>query len=392
MRILYYSSHPQLNLSLQTGPGTHMREMIQAFKNSGHEVLPVIIGDILKSESQLGPAQATNYRMKTILKVLLPSAFWRSLKELKLLRRDTQAESLLEIQLMTFKPDLIYERAAYMQRSGLRVARKYGIRHFMEINAPFLPETNYFEKSGTWLRKKAIAIEKEQISEPEKVFVVSSVLKSYYSPYTSNPDKIIVTPNCIDPDKIDIDYILKQELNNRLNLDGQFIVGFVGSIFSYHGVDILIRAMPPLLKKYPNSILLIVGDGHLIPELKQLAGSLQIGSKVIFTGSIPHNQVFTYIDLMDITVMPKSNSYGSPVKIFEYGIMGKAVIAADTIPIRDVMESMKDGILIEPNAQVLSDAIVQLIENKELRISLATHFKEKIIQNYTWMKTVEKIM
>ncbi len=392
MKIIYYSAHPQLKLGLQTGPGTHMREMIRALQNAGHEVLPVILGDILHPENKTDTAQKNRRKINDFIKILLPGILWRTLKELKLLKLDTFAEGILNDRIQSFHPNLIYERGSYMQLSGIRISKKYGIRHFIEINAPFLRETDYFEQAPTWLRKKAIRSEKQQIKNADKVFVVSSFLKEYYSRYTSNVDKIIVTPNCIDPDKIKVDEELKQTLKNKYNPDDKIIVGFVGSIFGYHGVDLFIGAMASLMKTNSNLIVFIVGDGHLIPKLKQLSESLQVQNQVIFTGSVPHQQVFTYIDLMDITVLPKTNDYCSPVKIFEYAAMGKAVIAANKSGVRDVLTDRIDGLLAEPTENSLRLSIQSLIADKAFRISLAEHFKKKVLGNYTWSETAKKIM
>jgi glycosyltransferase involved in cell wall biosynthesis len=96
--------------------------------------------------------------------------------------------------------------------------------------------------------------------------------------------------------------------------------------------------------------------------------------------------VYTYIDLMDITVMARSNWYGSPVKIFEYGAMGKAIIAPDTVPVRDVMIDGEDGLLVEPVVSLISSALSRLISDKEERSRFGRNFQRKVLEKYTWMR------
>jgi glycosyltransferase involved in cell wall biosynthesis len=78
-----------------------------------------------------------------------------------------------------------------------------------------------------------------------------------------------------------------------------------------------------------------------------------VNNKVVFTGSIHHSQVFGCIGLMDVTIMAKSNWYGSPIKIFEYGMMGKPIIAPDNIPVNDIMINGMTGLLIQPDVDHL---------------------------------------
>ena len=150
--------------------------------------------------------------------------------------------------------------------------------------------------------------------------------------------------------------------------------------------------MNGLNSKYFNTRLLIVGSGEALDDLKNLAQKLKIENQVVFAGSVPHHEVFNYIDLMDITVMAKSNWYGSPVKIFEYGAMGKAIIAPDVIPVRDVMIDAIDGILVQPEQVALTNALEKLFIDEKLRKNIADNFKQKVLANHTWEKMAEKLL
>jgi glycosyltransferase involved in cell wall biosynthesis len=392
MKILYYSSHPQLKLSVQSGPGTHMREMITALQNAGHEVMPLIMGEALDKSGGRSDNVNKQPGMKRIIKKIVFTSLWRTVKELLLIRYDKKAEKILEEKVLAFKPDLIYERGAYLQLSGIHVATKLKIRYFIEINTLYMEEMLQFEGSETYLRKRAIETERTQIAFSSKVFVVTTVLKEYYKRYTDKPDKIVVTPNSIDPAKTQINLILKNQLLQKYNLAGKYVIGFVGSIFPYHGVDILIRAFSELIKKRSDLLLFIVGDGYVIPELKMLTKSLDIDKNVLFTGNVPHKEVFTYIDMMRITVLPKTNYFCSPLKIFEYGAMGKAIVAVNTRGVRDVMIHQKDGILTEPNQASLSKAIQTLLDDEQMMVDLSEHFRTKVLAKHTWKQTADTVL
>ena len=144
------------------------------------------------------------------------------------------------------------------------------------------------------------------------------------------------------------------------------------------------KAFANVEKQTPNIKLLIVGNGETLPEIKRIAEDLHIKDKVIFTGNVPHLQIYNYIPIMDIAVMAKSKWYMSPIKIFEYGALGKAVIAVATLPVRDVMKNEADGILIKETIDDLEDALRKLVNNKALRERLGDNFREKIKSQFTW--------
>lgn len=393
MKILYYSPHPLLNLSGKAGYGTHMREMIAAFRGLGHDVLPVINGGTEITENS-EPGQTIVSSAKKLLKSIVPRFIWRSIKDYQLLRFDKKAGIILEKKVQEYQPDLIYERGYYMQTSGVNTAKKYKVRHYMEINAPYLEENKEFEEAPTLLTKIARKRERKQIAWPDKVLVVSSALKDYFTNKIkeTDPNKIIVVPNCVNLDKIQVDPFKKSGIQKKYALENHIVIGFVGSIFPYHGVDILIDAFDTINKKNKQTKLLIVGDGLTAPQLKRYSQTLASSNNIIFTGNVNHSDVFSYIDTMDIAVLADTKWYCSPIKIFEYGALSKAIIAPDTKAIRDVMTNKEDGLLIESGAAFLVSALSNLIEDKALREKIAVNFNKKIINHYTWGKAAEYIL
>jgi glycosyltransferase involved in cell wall biosynthesis len=392
MRIIYYSPHPLLNLSDRAGYGTHMREMIKAFEALGHEVLPVIMGGMKRDGEETGSAAFSPG--KRALRKIVPGIVWRSLKDARLLRFDRSAEASLAKQIEQFKPDLVYERANYLQVSGIRAARKYGVRHFLEMNAPYVDETAEFEGAGTFYQKKALAFEREQLLGTNRVLVVSSALRDHFLKKVSDLDagKVKVVPNCVDPEKVRPDSALALSIVKRYGLEGSLVIGFVGSIFPYHGVDLLIEAFRRLYEKQKNLKLLIVGDGITVPALKAFVKGKEMEKAVVFTGSVPHEEVFSYIDVMDITVLANTKWYCSPIKIFEYGALGKAIVAPDMTCIRDVMENRKDGLLIERDSGALAAALAELLEDKEARARMASHFREKVAASFSWLEGAKRTL
>src|SRR5690606_19222072 len=94
-------------------------------------------------------------------------------------RFDRSAEQALKQVAAEWKPDLIYERCNYMQLSGVNVAREFGIKHVMEVNAPYVDERITLA-GKTWWTGQANLIEKQQLERTNLAVVVSTALRDYF--------------------------------------------------------------------------------------------------------------------------------------------------------------------------------------------------------------------
>lgn len=387
MKILYYSPHPHLNLSDSSGYATHMREMIKAFKDEGHQVELLIMGGQVANDVSIYRSS----RIKLIAKRLMPKILWETIKDWSLIKYDKKAASTLQKKVDSFMPDIIYERFNYIQTSGAVVAKRYHIKHIVEVNSPYIYERKKYQ-GNSLLLSKAKNNEQFVFVNCHRLVVVSSTLKEMFATkYNLENNKIIVTPNAVDLSSIKVNSTLKKNILSKLG-ENNTIIGFVGSIADWHGIDMLIEAFGELADKHKNIMLLIVGGGEKLVKYQEDVFKKGLGERVVFTDKVSHDKVYTYIDCMDITVLPTTNNYMSPIKIFEYGALSKVIVAPNVQSVRDVMVNEKDGILIEKDTNSLKNAISYLIENKLISNNLATSFNKKVIENHTWKSVAKKIL
>ncbi len=397
MRILYYSPHPQLQLRSNTGYGTHMREMIAAFRSMGHDVSPYIVADVNgENEEEFVQQNIPNNAkiqngsfLKTLIKTVTPNFAWSSIKDLRLLNFDRKIKNDLKDAIVEWKPDVIYERCNYLQTSGVEVANQMGIPHILEVNSPYVEEHAFLEKGYNLLYQKAKAAEQEQAMRTTMLVVVSTALKNYYMDVLGiDSNKIVVIPNAIKSNFCSENYDF--ETRRKLDLENKKVFGFVGSFFRWHGIDLLIKAFNEI--EDPDTRLLIVGSGEIENELKLLANKQSRAADIIFTGEVRHVEIYDYIQAMDICVLARSHWYGSPVKLFEYGAMGKPIIAPDNIPVNDIMSHGEDALLVKPTVRSLTDAMQELLDNPQLATKIAENFKKKVNSEYIWIKHAGKIL
>lgn len=392
MKIIYYSPHPTHDIVSEVGYSTHQRETINAMKKLGHEVILVVLGgtEQLNVENYHQSLASPGFA-KRLLRKIIPIAALNALKDILLLRHDSRAAQELKRAIELHKPDLVYERGEYLQNKGCLVAAKLGVRHFLEINSPCVEEMRHFEGPNL-LHFLGFLKEKSKIKHTNHIFVVSTALKEYIQKKYRPISGITVIPNCINPNKNIPSDLEILELKKASNIEGKFVFGFVGSIFPHHGIDKLIDAFQAVIAKYSEARLLIVGGGNLLEDFKIRAQEKLPKGTYLFTGKVPHKDVLKYIGAFNVAVMPDSNWYGSPVKILEYGLLKKSIIAPNNGPLNDLMETEIDGILVSEGVESLALAMMWAIENIDEMSKMGEHFYHKILMKYTWEKQAQTIL
>jgi glycosyltransferase involved in cell wall biosynthesis len=363
-----------------------MRGMIRGFQQEGHTVEVLVMGRApIQNASKL---QSSG--LKSLAKKFIPKIIWRTLKEFQQIRFDKYAAKELQIAVELHQPDIVYERSAWMSNGSVDVLSNFNINHVVEINAPFEEEVQSFENAQSFLASTGRNKLKNLLLSANLVLPVTSSLQAYLiERYQLNTNKCTVIPNAVERIETQINESRVAAINKQFNLSESTVFGFVGSMFPYHGVERLIRGVSKL--SYTDVVILIVGDGYLITELKELAHDLGISSRVHFTGPVPKEDVYNYISVMDILTLPNTEWYCSPVKLFEYGAIGKTILAVNKAGVSDVM-SNDDGVLFENNDSAFQDALLTAITDVDALKIKAQNFQQKVLVKHTWRANAQKVL
>jgi glycosyltransferase involved in cell wall biosynthesis len=386
MKILFYSPHPTLYLEAPTGYGSHMRGMIQGFRDDGHTVEVLVMGKAPISEA----LHSNPKNFKSLLKNFIPKIVWRTLKEIQQIRFDKHAANELQHVVKKFNPDIVYERSAWMSNGSVDVLSDFNMKHVVEINAPFEEEVKSFENTHSLIAFVGKNKLRHLLQSASLILPITSSLKTYLvDGYRLNADTCVVVPNAIEQHEIHIIVSRIDEIKSEFKLSEAKVIGFVGSIFPYHGVERLIRGVSKLERT--DITILIVGDGYLLPELKKLANELGISSRVHFTGSVPKEEIYNYISAMDILTLPNTEWYCSPVKLFEYAALGKTILAVNEAGVSDVM-SNEEGVLFENNDNAFQDALITAITDVDTLKLKARNFQQKVLEKHTWRANAQNVL
>ncbi len=193
-------------------------------------------------------------------------------------------------------------------------------------------------------------------------------------------ERIIKIENGVAISKVDPDDILRVRKELSTSENDIFLLS-VGRLRYQKGHDILLRALPPVLEKFPNTLLLIAGEGMLRQELLAEAGKLNISERVKFLGV--RNDIPVLMSLAKLFLFP-SRFEGMPNALLEAMGYGLAVIAT---PVQGVDEVIHDGVngIIVPldDPESVSDTILRLLNNPEEREGLGKAAQDTIQKEYT---------
>lgn len=277
--------------------------------------------------------------------------------------------------------DLIYERHAFFLCSTAWLARRRGIPLVVEVNELAGDER---VRPKPWLASLARAADRFTFSHARLIVVVSPHLKRRIVALGIAPGKVLVLPNAVSEEMLNR-AVDGSEVRARYHCEEAIVIGFVGWFVPWHRLDGLVEQFARVAAREPRLRLLLVGDGPLRDALAGQAIDLGIGELVIFTGSVPHAEIPAYLAALDIAVVPYSNEYRSPIKLFECMALARPVVAPRTEPIAEVIQHGENGFLFHPeNPDELGDQLATLSSDPALRARLGARARIDVEQRHTW--------
>ncbi len=278
--------------------------------------------------------------------------------------------------------DLVYERQSLWSYAGLQFAQRNHVPFFLEVNAPLVVQQEQYRE--LYSVAAARAIEELLLGEADRVIVPSKALIAHVVGRGSAARRVRVIPCGVARD------LLTAEVRVRLAVGhGEpFVVGFVGSLKPWHGVENLLEAFAHLVEQYPGYRLLVVGDGPLRGKVEELCRESTGAERVTITGEVPHQEVARYLAGVDVGVAPYPALpmfYFSPLKIFEYAAAGVPIVASAAGQITEILAHRRSALLHEPGDTMTMVAHIEKLRARpDLRARLARRAHNAVARAYTW--------
>jgi PEP-CTERM/exosortase A-associated glycosyltransferase len=205
-------------------------------------------------------------------------------------------------------------------------------------------------------------------------------------------DKITPIPNAVNVEQFQLLNEKDQALQHSLGLEGKKVLGFLGSFYAYEGLDLLVAAMPAILKQVPDAVLLLVGGGPQQQALQQQIKQLGLEQQVIMPGRVPHSVVNSYYSLVDLLVYPRKSmrltELVTPLKPLEAMAQGKVLLASDVGGHHELIEHGKTGWLFQSdNVDALSNAAIDLLNATEQWPQIRQNGREFVEKVRNWQQS-----
>lgn len=367
MRILYHH-----RTQLEDAQGVHIRAMVAAFRDLGHEVEVISLAG-----SSLGPALLSSGSLR-IDTTRLPRGVYEALS----LGYNVYGYRQLARAIRRQRPDLIYERYAPNTCCGVFAGRRFGIPVLLEINAPWhdhLP-------SGEAPRFQRLArrLERWVCSTSTSTIAVSAALKRHLVESGVPERQVTVIHNATDPARFHPG-VSGAEVRGRYRLDG-VVAGFVGWLREWHGLEGLIGAVHHAGLLERGLRLLIVGAGPAFARVQARVRSVGLADRVIMTGPVAHEAVPAHIAALDIALQPRATAHACPMKLIEYMAMARCIVAPDQPNIRELLGDGASARLFAPgDDRSLISSLRDLVDRPVLRATLGRGAHNTVLEReLTW--------
>jgi len=279
-----------------------------------------------------------------------------------------------------------------------KIIKKFNPDLFWMHTLSFTP--NAFELSMLKSNKPKVLTYHTLVEEYGRMYAgeIGAALMRKRSKAVANKMDVVITPSSVIKDKlrkygvtrpifpiptgINIvkKYFTTQELYKKFNIpSGSKILLYVGRICREKNLESLLRAMKRIKKEDDNIFLLIVGPGD-VDKFKNMTKEMGIADRTIFTGPLPAEETHKIYGGADVFTFPsKSETQG--LVIGEAMMAGTPVVAYYS---QIQPEIYPKNLAIVVNNQVeFSDAVLNILKNKEKRDKMTKNAKKFVLENFS---------
>lgn len=246
---------------------------------------------------------------------------------------------------------------------------------------PFLltEQSGNLEQKVKNLGPITFAIYKSIYQAADFIHAITGFLKKTISALGVNEEKIKVIPNGVN----------LSEFGQRVERKEHRII-CVARLEKYKGIDYLIDAMPEILKSFPRTKLILIGDGSEQKSLATKAKALTIEDRIEFRGDIVHKQIPEELAQSHVFVLP-SLEEGQGLVVLEAQATGIPVIATNVGGIPDFIKNGETGILIKPKDQrAIAQNVIKVFSDSNFSKRLAEN-AQRYLEKYEWNNIAQKI-
>jgi PEP-CTERM/exosortase A-associated glycosyltransferase len=294
------------------------------------------------------------------------------------------------------RPDILHAHSPVLNAlPTLAVGKAAGIPVVYEVRAFWEDAAVDHGTAREWGPRYRLtrALETRALRRADAVTTICEGLRNDMLTRGIPAEKITVIPNAVDTSRFRFAAAADSGVIEEYGLTPGNTLGFAGSFYAYEGLDLLLRALPEVLRAIPRTRLLLLGGGPEESALRTLATQLGIGNAVHFVGRVPHADVSRYCSAMDVMVFPRLSrrltELVTPLKPLEAMAMGKRVAASDVGGHRELIRDGYNGHLFPAGSvPALAACLVGLLGSPAAADAAIVNGREFVEHERTWQASV----
>lgn len=270
--------------------------------------------------------------------------------------------------------DIIHSQHPFvLGQFGARLARKHKIPLVFTYHTLYEEYAHYVPFNESIVRKMAVLLSTSYANKCNLVIVPTEGVRKLLrmNGVKTWIEKVPTGINLsgfegVDPEAIRREYNIPQGTKTLL---------YVGRLAKEKNLTFLIEAFSLILKRVPQTLLLMVGDGPLGGRLKRLAKRLKIEDHIIFTGVRPRDKIYAHHLMADLFVF-SSLTETQGLVLYEAIGAGRPVVAVEAIGTTEIITNGVNGYLVRERTDEFSKKVVDLLLDDEERKELSIGSKE----------------
>ena len=289
-------------------------------------------------------------------------------------------------------PDVVHTHSSKAGILGRLAARRCGVPVIVHTihGLPFHPYQNFL------LNRLYVFLERRCARYSTRIVSVADAMtRQALAAGVGHPDQFVTVYSGMEVEPFLEARTHRAGVRAELGIEpDELVVGKIARLSDLKGHTYLFQAVPEVLKRFPRTRFLLVGDGWLRGELEEDAHRLGIFDRLIFTGLVPPARIPELIGAMDV-VVHTSLREGLARVLPQALIAGVPVVSYDVDGAAEVVLEGQTGFLVPPmSIRPLAEALVRLLASPELRERFGRRGQELVTDRFraeTMVRRIEEV-
>lgn len=302
-------------------------------------------------------------------------------------------------QTLSFGPDIVhlFKPIGYPGIAGI----------FLELftRIPFVVDCDDWEGKGGWadtikrsrMWKALITFQERFIPRhADAVTVASKTLETVMWAWGIEPGRVFYVPNGpkdMFRQLVEIAEGTRTRLRRDLGICHLPTIGYIGHISRGDDWDILLNALPAVIREVGEVRVLVAGEGEGLGDLKREINCRGLDKYFVFSGRVPHDSALLYLSIVDVAIYPYRDT---PVKrakcsakIHDYMAAGKVIVTNAVGQNLEYIEHMRSGYLARPGDVVdFARGVTMLLSNQALATRMGMAARERVWKLFSWDRLI----